>query len=211
MPNEMMDLEMEFFTANRCGGIIRGFNMNPGVIRPEKVQELAGRFISDAPNILDEESLAVSVKRASELLQPVGMIRPFTRMVLRMYESMEMVSNHDLDLTLRPTMNDAELELAFLQRLQDHSEHNYELSELEVSFFRSTAHYMTKRWIYDHEYFQRMIKRDTRTNPDMNIALGIEEGNPQMIALGVQQGINFNNPETIAPANAQGNHDHAVL
>ena len=67
---------------------------------------------------------------------------------------------------------------------------------------------MTKRWTYDHEYFQRLIKRDARTNPDMNIALGIEEGNPEMIALGVQQGIHFNNPATIALANAQGNHTH---
>ena len=36
-----------------------------------------------------------------------------------------------------------------------------------------------------------MIERDARTNPDMNIALGIEEGNPEMIALGVQRGIHF--------------------
>ena len=34
-----------------------------------------------------------------------------------------------------------------------------------------------------------MIERDVRTNPDMNIALGIEEGNPEMIALGIEQGI----------------------
>ena len=74
--------------------------MNPSLIRPEKVQELTRRFTSDAPNILDEESLAVSVKRASELLQPVGMIRPFAWMVLRTYERMRIVNNHDLDLTL---------------------------------------------------------------------------------------------------------------
>ena len=69
---------------------------------------------------------------------------------------------------------------------------------------------MTKRWIYDHEYFQRIIERDARTNPDMNIALGIKEGNPQMIALGVQQGIHLHNPAVIALANAQGNHDNAA-
>ena len=33
------------------------------------------------------------------------------------------------------------------------------------------------------------MKRDARTNPDMNIPLGIEEGNPQMIALGIAHGI----------------------
>ena len=34
-----------------------------------------------------------------------------------------------------------------------------------------------------------MIERDARTNPDMNIVLGIKEGNPEMIALGIEQGI----------------------
>ena len=65
----------------------------------QKVQELARRSTSDAPNIMDEESLAVSAKQVSELLQPVGMIRPFSRMVLKPYERMGIVSNHDLDLT----------------------------------------------------------------------------------------------------------------
>ena len=79
------------------------------------------------------------------------------------------------------------LEREFARQFQFHSEYNYELSELEISFFRSTAHYMNQRWNSDHEYFQRMIKRDARTNPDMNIALGMAEGNPRMIALGIQQ------------------------
>ena len=97
------------------------------------------------------------------------------------------------------------MERRFIQQFQDHSEHNYQLSELDVSFFRSTAHYMNKRWTYNHEYFQRMIERDARTNPDMNIALGIKEGNPHMIVLAVQQGIHLHNPAVIALANAQGN------
>ena len=189
MPREMMDLEMKFFTASRCGGNIHGFNMNPGFIRPEKVRELARRPTSDAPNILDKESLVVLVKRASELLQLVGVIRPFARMVLRTYKGMKITNNHKLDLTLRPTRDNEDTEQLFIQQFRAHSEVNYELSELEVSFFRSTAHYMTRRWIYDHEYFQRMIERDARTNPDMNIALGIKEGNPEMIARGIEQGI----------------------
>ena len=81
--------------------------MNPGVICPEKAQELARRFTSNAPSILDKESLAVSVKRANEFLQPVERIRPFARMILRTYEKMEIVSNHDLDLTLRQKRHDA--------------------------------------------------------------------------------------------------------
>mgnify|MGYP005725663619 CR=1 FL=1 len=123
---------------------------------------------------------------------------------------MGIVNNHDLDLTLRSARIDANLERQFIQQFRDHSEHSYGLSELEVSFFRSTAHYMSKRWTYDHEYFQRMIERDDRTNPDMNIALGIEEGNPQMIALAVQQGIHLHHPAVIALANQQGNHAHGV-
>ena len=65
---------------------------------------------------------------------------------------------------------------------------------------------MNKRWTYDHKYFQRMIERDARTNPDMDIVLGIEEGNPQMIALAVQQGIHLHHPAVITLANAQENH-----
>ena len=63
---------------------------------------------------------------------------------------------------------------------------------------------MTQQWKYDHEYFQRMIKRDARTNPDKNIPLGITEGNPQMIALGIQQGIDLYYPAVVALANVQG-------
>ena len=48
---------------------------------------------------------------------------------------------------------------------------------------------MTRRWIYDREYFQRMIDRDNRNNPDMNITLGIAESNPKMIALEIEEGI----------------------
>ena len=100
MPSEITDLEMEFFIASRCRGIVHGFDMNPSVIRPERLQEFARRSTFDAPNILDVESLAVSAKKARELLQPVGMIRPFARIVLRTYEKMKIISNHVLDLTL---------------------------------------------------------------------------------------------------------------
>ena len=95
MSDEMMDLEMFFYTTNNYGGNIHGFDMNPGIILPEKARELARRPFLDAPNILSAESLFVSVKRASELLQNVGMIRPFARMVLRTYERMNIVNNHN--------------------------------------------------------------------------------------------------------------------
>ena len=49
-----------------------------------------------------------------------------------------------------------------------------------------------------------MIKRDTRTNPDRNTPLGIAEGNQQMIALGIRQGIDLHHPAVVALANVQG-------
>ena len=56
-----------------------------------------------------------------------------------------------------------------------------------------------------------MIERDDRANPDMNIALGIDKGNPEMIALEIQRGIHFNNPEMIALINAQEIHDDVAV
>ena len=150
--------------------------MNPGTIRLERVRELARRRFSDAPNNLCAESLIVSAKRASELLQNVGNIRPFARMILRTYQRMHIVSNHDLFLTLCPTRDSKDLETSFIHQFRAASKVSYRLSSLEVCFFRDTTMYMTRWWIYDHEYFQRMIDRDNRDNPDMNIALGIEEG-----------------------------------
>ena len=47
-----MDLEMIFYTGSDYRGNIHGFDMNPGIIRPEQARELARRAFSDAPNIL---------------------------------------------------------------------------------------------------------------------------------------------------------------
>ena len=63
---------------------------------------------------------------------------------------------------------------------------------------------MTHRYNYDHKYFQRMIEKDTRANPDRNIPLGIAEGNQRMIALGIRHGIDHHHPTIIALANVQG-------
>ena len=70
MISEMMDLEMEFFTASKCKGITHGFNMNPNHVRPERLREIARRPTSDAPSILDEESLVVSVKELVNFYSP---------------------------------------------------------------------------------------------------------------------------------------------
>ena len=138
----------------------------------------------------------------------MGTIRPFAQVVLQTLERMEIYSNPDLNLTLRQTRRDVAAEPDFIQRFSRNSGRSYILTEFEVSFFRSTAHYMTHRYNYDHEYFQRMIERDTRTNPDRNIPLGIAEGNQQMIALGIWQGIDLHHPAVVALANVQGVPTH---
>ena len=74
--------------------------MNPSVICPERVRELARRSTSDAPSILDIKSFAVSVKRASELLRTVGTINRFAQVALQTLERMRIDNNHDLNLTL---------------------------------------------------------------------------------------------------------------
>ena len=162
MLSDRMDPEMVFFTASDYRGNIHGFDMNPGTIHPERAQDLARRSTSNAPNNLSAESLIVSAKRASELMQNVGDIRPFAKMLLRTYQRMHIVSNHDLFLTLRPTRDNKDLEESFVRQFSAASKMSYHLSSLEVSFFRNTVMYMTRRWSYDHKYFQRMIDRDNK-------------------------------------------------
>ena len=134
----------------------------------------------------------------------MGTIRPFAQVALQTLERMEIYSNHNLNLTLRQTRRNAAAEPDFIQRFRHHYGRNYILTELEVFFFQSKAHYMTHRYSYDHKYFQRMIERDTRANPDRNILLGIVEGNQRMIALGIRQGIDLHHPAVVALANVQG-------
>ena len=91
---------MEFFTGSICEGINYGFDMNPTVVRPESVREIARRPTSDTPTNFDIESLEVSVKQTSELLQTVGTINRFAQVALQTLERMEIEHNHDLNLTL---------------------------------------------------------------------------------------------------------------
>ena len=166
MPAEKMDLEMEFFTGSICEGINYGFDMNPTVVRPESVREIARRPTSDTPTNFDIESLEVSVKRTSELLPTVGTINRFAQVALQTLGRMEIEHNHDLNLTLRQITRNAAAKQDFIRLFSFHSGRGYVLSDLEVFFLRKTAHYMTHRYDYDHEYFQRMIKRNARANPD---------------------------------------------
>ena len=85
------------------------------------------------------------------------------------------MSNPGLFLTLRAARDNEDLEDQFVRQFNAAS-NNYRISGLEVCFFRNTAMYTTRRWSYDHKYFQRMIDRDNRDNPDMDIAGGMEDG-----------------------------------
>ena len=97
-------------------------------------------------------------------------------MLLRTYQRMNIVSNHDLFLTLHATRDNKDLAESFVRQFSAASRMSYHLSGLDVCFFKNTAMYMTRRWSYDHECFQRMIDRDNRDNPEMNIAGGMEDG-----------------------------------
>ena len=163
---DKMDLEMVFSTSSNYRGNNHGFDMNPGRIYPERAQEISRRPTSNAPNNLSEESLVVSTKRASELIQNVGTIRPFARILVRTYKKMGILSNHDLFLTLRATRDNEDLEDQFVNQFNEASD-RYGITDLQVCFFKNTAMYMTMQWSYDQEYFQRMIERDIRTNPDI--------------------------------------------
>ena len=124
------------------------------------------RATSIALNILSPESLAVSVKRVSELMNTDRSARPYTTMVLKTYSTIGIVNNNDLYITLSRTRNDLELEARFVNQFRETSG-GFDLCHKQVSFFRCTSMYMNKRWKYDHEYFQRMIERDTRMNPEV--------------------------------------------
>ena len=82
MLSDRMDPEMVFFTASDYRGNINGFDMNPRTFYPERALELTRIPTSNVPNNLSAESLIVSAKRASELMQNVGDIRPFAKMLL---------------------------------------------------------------------------------------------------------------------------------
>ena len=143
MMSDRMDLKTVFFASSDYQGNNHGFNMNPGRIYPEQAQEIARRPTSNAPKNLSEESLVMSAKRASELMQNVGTIRPFARMLVKIYKRMGISSNHDLHFTLRGTRDNKDLEDQFVNQFN-------------------------AAWSCDHEYFQRMIERDNRTNQDIS-------------------------------------------
>ena len=79
---------------------------------------------------------------------------------------MGIVSNSNLHLTLYRARDDPDLEVRFVNKF-DKASGGYGLPHKQVCFFRSTSMYMNMQWNYDHEYFQRMIKRDSKMNPEV--------------------------------------------
>ena len=121
---------------------------------------------SDAPNILSPESLVAVVKRVSEVINNDTVVRPYIALVLKTFSNMGIVNNNDFNITLKRTRHDVDLEANFVNQFREESG-GYEMCHKQVSFFRAASMYMNERWQYDHEYFQRMIERDTRTNPEV--------------------------------------------
>ena len=92
--------------------------------------------------------------------------RPFARMLVKIYRKMGIMSNNDLHLILYRTRDDPDLEVRFVNEF-DEASGGYGITHKRVCFLGSTVMYMNMWWNYDHEYFQRMIKRDTRMNPEV--------------------------------------------
>ena len=88
---------------------------------------------------------------------------------------MGIVNNNDLNITLKRTRNDVDLEANFVDQFNDESG-GFGMCPRQVSFFRSAAKHMNERWQYDHEYFQRMIEGDER----MNLGVIVERVVPEV-------------------------------
>ena len=66
------------------------------------------------------------------------------------------------------------LEANFVDQFNEESG-GFGMCPRQVSFFRSAAMHMNERWQYDHEYFQRMIERDARINPEVIVESMVPE------------------------------------
>ena len=81
---------------------------------------------------------------------------------------MGIVNNNDLHITLSRQRDDLESESRFVNQFMKASG-SFVLCHKQVSFFRCASIYMNEQWRYDHKYFQQMIERDTRMNPEVVI------------------------------------------
>ena len=118
--------------------------MNTGERYPEQMREMRRRATSDAPNILSSESLVVAVKRVSEIINNLSVVNPYVTLVLQIFRNMGIVNNNDLNITLKRTRNDVDLEANFVDQFNEESG-GFGMCPRKVSFFRSAAKHMNKR------------------------------------------------------------------
>ena len=129
-------------------------------------------------NILSRESLVVVVKRVNEVVNNDTVVRPYIALVFKTFSNMDIVNNNGLNITLKRTRDNVELEANCVNLFKEESG-GYVMCCKEVSFFRAAAIYMNYRCQYDHEYLQQMVKRDARINHEVVV----ERTNPEVVLL----------------------------
>ena len=109
---------------------------------------------------LTQDSLQVVVKRVSLLLNK---LEGYTQLVIDTFRRTGIHSCHALYLVLADTRDNRNRAAVFTRRFKGASR-DLILCHKQLSFFRCTLMYMSGRWEYDHEYFQRMIEREQRVD-----------------------------------------------
>ena len=156
MPHEKAEVEVVYFSGSDFGGNIQGYNPDTGIIYPEVAREMTRRPTSNAPSNVTQDSLQVVVKRVSLLLnKPEG----YTQTVIDTFGRIGIRSCHALYSVLANTRDNWDRATAFTRRFEGASR-GLILCHKQLSFFRCASMYMSGRWEYDHEYFQRMIERE---------------------------------------------------
>ena len=146
MPSEKMELEGIFFTNSDFSGNTLGFNPEPRRVYPEVAREMKRIPTSNVPINLSPESLIVTVKRVSEMLNNN---QAYITMILDMYGKMGIKSNHSWCGALHKTRDSKELAEAFKKRFKEASR-DFNLCHKQGSFCRCVSMYMDERWRYDY-------------------------------------------------------------
>ena len=87
-------------------------------------------------------------------------------MILDKFGKMGKHCCHVLYVALYNTRDSKELAKAFKKQVKEASQ-GFILCHKQLFFYSCALMYMDGRWEYDHKYFQRMIKRDKRLNPEI--------------------------------------------
>ena len=162
IPHEKAELEFIYFTGSDMGANIQGYNPDAVIVRPEAAREEARRPTSNAPSDLTQDSLKVVVNRVCLLLnKPDG----YFQSVIDTFGRIGIRCCHALYYALTDTCDDRNQAEAFTRRFEE-SSHGLVLCHKQLSFFRCASMYMHGKWEYNHEYFQRMIEWEQRTDTE---------------------------------------------